>query len=173
MSMDFPRIAIIGDTGGGKTLTATVLAHMYKAAGMNVYANYSLFDIDYTHIAFKDILDFPEYLHDGIIILDEAHIGLDAYDFFKKDVRTITKFITQIRKRRLIFVYTTQSFDTVAVRLRNLTNYLWYCQETDTAGVIYIQIHDRDPDDSFIRDKILDGRSYFDKYDTNEIIENE
>lgn len=170
--MDFPRIAIIGDTGGGKTLTATVFADMYQKAGMKVFANYHLYGIPYEHIDFKDILDFPEYLEDGVIILDEAHIGADAYDFFKKDVRTITKFITQIRKRRLIFIFTTQSFRQVAVRLRDLTNYLIYCQETDTAGVIYLQIHDRDPDDSFIKDKILDGRSYFDNYDTNEIIEN-
>lgn len=167
----YPRIAIVGDTGTGKTLTMTMLAKEYQKAGLKIFSNFTLYGIEYEEIEFNDIVDFPEYLHDGVILIDEAHIGTDAYAFFTARVKEITKFATQTRKRRLIFIYTTQVLTQVAKRLRDLTTYIIYCQETITAGIIYLEIHDRNPDDSFIQGKVFDGRSYFDNYDTDEIIE--
>ena len=168
---EYPIIGFVADKGAGKTLTMTMLAKQYELAGMTIFANFNLYGIEYEHIEFSDIVDFPEYLHDGVIFIDEAHIGTDAYAFFSKRVKEITKFATQTRKRRLIFIYSTQVFTQVALRLRNLTNYIIYCQETTTKGIILLDIHDRNPDDSFIQSKIFDGRPYFDMYDTNEIIE--
>jgi len=168
---EYPIIGIVAARGSGKTLTMTVLASAYASAGMNVYANYNLYGIPYEHIEFNDIVDYPEYIHDGVIFIDEAHIGTDAYAFFSKRVKGITKFSTQTRKRHLIFIYSTQVFTQVAKRLRDLTDYIIYCQEMRVKGIIALSIHDRNPDDSFIHSRILDGRSFFENYDTDEIIE--
>ena len=169
--LEYPTIAFVAAKGDGKTLTMTVLADKYAKAGMNIYANYHLFGIPYQHIEFNDIVDYPEYFSNGVIFIDEAHVGTDAYAFFSKRVKEITKFTTQTRKRHLIFIYSTQVLTQVAKRLRDLTDYIVYCQELNVKGIIAISIHDRDPDDSFIQSKIVDGRAYFDKYDTDEIIE--
>ena len=128
MFSEFPRVAIIGDTGEGKTLTMTALGKMYQEQGYTIFANYKLIDTEYTHIEFSDIVDFPEYLHDGVILLDEVHIGTDAYNFFSNKVKEITKFATQTRKRKLIFIYATQVFTQTAKRLRDLTTYIVYCK---------------------------------------------
>ena len=168
---EYPIIAFVAKMGSGKTLTMTVLASEYEAAGMKIYANYNLYGIPYEHIEFNDIVDYPEYIHDGVIFIDEAHIGTDAYAFFSKRVKEITKFTTQIRKRHLIFIYSTQVFTQVAKRLRDLTDYIIYTQEMKVKGIIVLSIHDRDPDDSYIQSRIVDGRAYFGAYDTDEIIE--
>lgn len=168
----YPRIAIIGDTGGGKTLTMVGMAKKYYDAGMTVFSNFTLIGIPYQHIEFKDIVEYPEYLHDAVILIDEAHIGTDAYAFFSKDVKAITKFATQTRKRRLIFIYSTQVLTQVAKRLRSITTYIVYAQELKgLKGVISLDFHNRNPDNSYIKSRIFDGRPYFGMYDTDEIIE--
>jgi len=175
LSNNYPIVAIIGDRGAGKTLTMRALAENYKKEGLNIYANFTMSDIDYTRIEFDDIVDFPEYLENGVIFLDEGHIGMDAYNFFSRKVKDSTKFMTQTRKRKLTIYFSTQIFSQVARRLRLLTNYIMECRETDTAGLIYISIFDRMKvvhNDGFIRELYLDGRPFFDKYDTDEIIAN-
>jgi hypothetical protein len=171
---EYPRIAIIGDTGAGKTLSMLKIALQYQQDGMTIFSNFKLIGVDYTPITFDDIIDFPEYLHDGVILLDEGHIGVDAYNFFSKKVKDITKFTTQTRKRKLIMIYTTQVFTQVAKRLRDLTNYIIECKETVTKGVIYARIFDRSKinNGGYLKAFYIDGRPLFDKYDTDEIITN-
>lgn len=166
---EFPIIAVIGDRGSGKTLTTVNIADEYQKAGIKVFSNFTLVGIPYKHIKFSDIVEFPEYLHDAVILLDEAHIGIDAYDFFKGTVRGITEFSTQIRKRRLVIIYTTQVFTTVAKRLRQQTDYLLYCNELNVKGLIHTQMWDNKTKE-FLHEKVSDLRRYFESYDTNELI---
>lgn len=166
---EYPIIGIVGDRGGGKTLTAVNIVDEYQKAGLKVFSNFELIGIPYEHIEFNDIVDFPEYLHDGVIIIDEAHIGTDAYDFFSKRVREITKFATQIRKRRLIFLYTTQVFTQVAKRLRQQTDYIMYCNELHVKGLIRVELYSNRTQE-YINGKTVDLSAYFGKYDTNELI---
>lgn len=172
MFNEYPRIALIGDTGGGKTVTLTALGKMYAQMGYKIFANYTLIDTEYEHIEFNDIVDFPEYLHDGVILIDEAHIGTDAYAFFTQRVKEITKFATQTRKRRLIFIYTTQVFTQTAKRLRDLTTYIIYCDTTEIKDLFRLMVHDRTIDNQgYLKTLYLHGRPFFKYYDTNEIIE--
>ena len=172
MFPEYPRIALIGDTGGGKTLTLTALGKMYAALGLTIFANYTLKDTDYQHIEFNDIVDFPEYLHDGVVLIDEAHIGTDAYAFFTKRVKEITKFATQTRKRRLVFIYATQVFTQTAKRLRDLTTYIIYCNTTEYPEVFELNIHNREVENQgYIKTLYLHGEPFYKYYDTNEIIE--
>ena len=172
MFHQYPIIALIGDKGGGKTLTMTALGKMFQSQGMTIFANYTLHDTEYEHIEFSDIVEFPEFLHDGVILIDEAHIGTDAYAFFTKRVKEITKFATQTRKRKLIFIYTTQIFTQTAKRLRALTNYIVYCNPADYPDLFELRIHNREGDnDGYIKTLYLDGEPFYPFYDTNEIIE--
>jgi len=140
--IQFPIIAVLGIRGDGKTLTTTVLAKQYEEQGINVFCNYTLNDIKYRKVSFETIAKFPPWLKDGIVIMDEAHIGLDSYAFFNKRVKDITKFVTQLRKRRLVLFYTTQVFRTVALRLRQQTNYIMDCRRTDTIGIVNVFVYD-------------------------------
>jgi len=173
MNKEYPRIALIGDTGGGKTVSLTALGKMYaQLEGLKIFANYTLIDTEYEHIEFNDLVEFPEYLHDAVILIDEAHIGTDAYAFFSKRVKEITKFATQTRKRRLIFIYATQVFTQTAKRLRDLTTYIIYCDITGTPDYFKLKIHDRSMDNmGYIKTLYLYGKPFYKYYDTNEIIE--
>ena len=172
MFTEYPRICIIGDTGGGKTLSMTALGKMYAAQGYKIFANYTLHDTKYEHIEFNDLVDFPEYLHDAVILLDEAHIGTDAYAFFHTRVKEITKFATQTRKRRLIFIYSTQVFTQLAKRLRDLTTYIIYCNLTDMPDIFELKMHNREVENQgYIKTLYLHGEQFYKYYDTNEIIE--
>ena len=174
MFNEYPRIAFIGDTGGGKTLSMTALGLMFaQTNNLKIFANYELLnDVEYEYINFEDIVDFPEYLHDAVILIDEAHIGTDAYAFFTQRVKSITKFATQTRKRRLIFMYTTQIFTQTAKRLRDLTTYIIYCNTTTIKDVFKLNIHNREVEnDGYIRTLHLHGEPFYKYYDTNEIIE--
>ena len=169
----YPIVALIGDRGGGKTVTMTALAIMYaKENGLKIFSNYTLYHVEYEHITFNDIVEYPEYLHDAIILIDEAHIGTDAYAFFTDRVKDITKFATQTRKRKLIFIYTTQIFIQVARRLRDLTDNIVYCETTAIKDVFKLTITDRSiENDGYIKTLFLHGEPFYKYYDTDEIIE--
>lgn len=172
MFSEFPRIAFIGDTGEGKTVAMTALALEYYKAGMKIFANYTLKGVEYEHIDFKDILDFPEHLHDAVILLDEVHIGTDAYAFYTELVKEITKFATQTRKRRLILMYTTQVFTQAAKRLRDLTTYIIYCKQIDQKDMFELRVFNRDfENNGYIKTLYMNGKGVYKYYDTNEIIE--
>ena len=173
MNVEYPIISMIGDRGDGKTLTMTALAYMYHKLGFKIYANFRLINIPYEPITFEKLATFPDDLRDGVVLIDEAHIGADAYQVFRQRVQDITKFTTQLRKRRIILYFSTQIFTTVAKRLRQLTNYIFECNKTDIKGVIRVNVFDRSMviNGGYINTFIMDGRQFFDYYDTNEIIE--
>lgn len=172
MTVEFPIIAVVGDRGDGKTLSMVALAHAYYVLGFKIYANFTIYGIEYTKVNFDYLAEFPDDLHDGVILMDENHVGMDAYDAFLKRVKNITLFTTQLRKRRLILMYSTQIFTQVSKRLRNLTNYIFECKGTDIKGVIRVSVYDRNAVEDVPSHRFyLDGRQFFKSYDTNELIQ--
>ena len=169
---DYPIIGVVGKRGEGKSITMRAFAEGYSSLGYTIYTNFTMFDIEFTYVNFERVAEFPEWLHDGVIFLDEAHVGLDAYEVFNKRVQNITKFITQLRKRRLILFFSTQVFTTVAKRLRLQTDYILECQNPKD-GTILIRTYDpHDPvDNGFLGEFSIYIKPFFRKYDTNEIIE--
>jgi archaellum biogenesis ATPase FlaH len=169
-----PIMCVLGDRGDGKTLLMTGLGYLYnKVDGMKVYANYHLIGIPYEYITFEILASFPEDLVNAVVLMDEAHIGADAYEVFRKTVKAITTFATQLRKRNVILIWSTQRFNTVAKRLRQMTNYVLEVQKTNIEGMIDIKVFDRSQpaSNSFLNEFIFNGKKYFKMYDTNEIIE--
>ena len=167
----FPIITLVGKKGNGKSLTMTALGVEYHLTdGLNIFSNYDLYDVDYIPVSFKDLASFPEWLHDGVVLIDESHIGADAYAFFTQQTKDITKFMTQTRKRHLTILMTTQIFTQMAKRLRLLTDYIIECQRTNIEGVIRLDIYDKDNAYEHMNGFFLDGRPYFKHYDTEQLI---
>jgi len=160
---------IVGDFGSGKTLFMTYLAYLNKDH-RRVFANYHLKDIPYTHIDISDLATFRDDLRNAIVLLDEGQVGANAYDIFKKDVRDISQFITQIRKRNIIMFWSTQRFRRVALPLRELTKYFYEMQPTEVDGISHVKIFDIDNGYEFIKEFMFNGIPMFNKYDTEEII---
>lgn len=165
-------VVLIGDRGAGKTLFAVSLAKYYADHNINVFTNIELFNIKYVHLSFSEIADFPIWLKDGVIILDEMHVGADSYKFLTKDVQGITTFITQIRKRNLSFIYITQNFTTIAKRLRLQTNHAYQFKKLDD-GIAQVDIYDIMNFYEHLNTIFFNGRGYYDYYDTKQIITNE
>ena len=124
--MDYAIVGIIGRRGSGKTVFLTKLATEYHNNNIPIFANFSM-DIPHYEIDFNEIATFPPYLHDCVLLIDEAHVGTDAYQFWNQTVKDITDFITQIRKLHITMYYSTQVFTQVAKRLRDQTDYIFQC----------------------------------------------
>lgn len=171
--MQYPIICVLGRRGSGKTLLMTAIAHDESKAGTKIFANYRLFGIPCTNITWEMLLDMPDWLHDGIILLDEIQMGADAYEIFKKGNKAITKLATQIRKRKLTMYYATQVFTMATKRLRQQTNYIIEVTATTVQGLSHVRVYDhmQEITGEIIREFDFDGRLYYNMYDTNEIIE--
>jgi hypothetical protein len=174
--MEMPKlnkvIAIVGDRGSYKSCFATSLAYSYTKNKINVFSNMDFFNINYKKIDFKDVSTFPDYLENGVIIMDEMHVGADAYNFLKGDVRNITQFITQIRKRNLSFIYITQNFRTVVSRLRQQTDYVFIMAKSSKEDHANIEV--RDMKDGYKLVNLIsdfNGKPFYPLYNTNQIIE--
>jgi ABC-type branched-subunit amino acid transport system ATPase component len=170
--MEYPITAVLGQRGAGKTLFMTYLAHQYHAEGKKIFANYQLNKIDFTHITYEELAELPEWLYDGIVFLDEIHMGADSYEVFKKSNKMITTFATQLRKRRITLYYSTQVFKMATKRLRDQTNYILTCDHTQPPGFVKIQVYEyiAYTEHNYVKTIALNLTQYFNSYDTNEVI---
>lgn len=170
MTTEYPIVCILGRRGAGKSLFGVKLADDYHKAGITIFSNYHI-TIPHHPIDFNELASFPDYLHDCVILMDEMHIGSDAYDFWKQRVKNITDFITQIRKRRITLYYMTQVWKQVAKRLRDQTDYIFQCSNLMNDRYI-VEIFDRyqSPPDDYITSIIYDGSKYYKMFDTNQLI---
>ena len=173
----------IGRQGSGKTAFITKLLVDNYNSSRKVYSNYSLFGIDYEKITFDnkrnknaiDILnvisDNPDYFNNSIMLLDEIHIYFDNRDFMKQNNRIIQNFFSQLRKRNILLLATTQYILHLDVRIRRQA--LAVFQMTNLKdGIFRVDVHEIDGYyTSFIRTELVNLNDYFKYYDTNELIE--
>jgi len=174
MYNEYPRIALIGDTGDGKTTTMTALAVLYHQQGKKIFSNYELKGIPYTYLDPNDIAELmfkdDSSLYDCVILTDEAHMDLDKYKFFNKKVREIGTFATQSRKRKIIWLYTTQIFTKLVRDVRDLTTNLIYCSKVQD-GFFRLEIYDRSlRNEGYIKTIFLKGEPFYKFFDTEQII---
>jgi GTPase SAR1 family protein len=170
--MKYPITAVLGQRGSGKTLFMTYLAHEYHKEGKKIYANYHLKEIPYTYITFEELSKLPDWLYDGIVFLDEIHIGADSYEVFKKSNKMITTFATQLRKRRITLFYSTQVFKMATKRLRDQTNFLMTCDHTQPPGFVKIELYEyiTNVAHNYIKTITHNLTKFFTAYDTDEVI---
>ncbi len=167
-----PIIAIVGERGDGKTLLATGLATLYQKSGMSLISNYGFKSIPFRQMSFAQFVSEAEDIFDAVCVFDEFHVGADAYKWWNQKVNIITTFLTQLRKRNVILILTTQRFDTIASRARKLVDYIYQVEKGENEGDVYCEVHDmRLPnDEDFVRAFVFQGKDFFGEYDTNEII---
>ncbi len=173
----------IGRQGSGKTAFITKLLVDNYSNNKKVYSNYSLFNIDYEKITFDnkrnknaiDILevikDNPNYFNNSIMLLDEIHLYFDSRDFMKTNNRVIQNFFSQLRKRNILLLATTQYILHLDIRIRRQA--LAVFQMTNLKdGIFKVDVHEIDGYyTSFIRTELVNLNEYFKYYDTNELIE--
>jgi len=173
----------IGRQGSGKTAFITKLLVDNYSSDKKVYSNYSLFDIDYEKITFDnkrnknaiDILnvikDNPNYFNNSIMLLDEIHLYFDSRDFMKHNNRIIQNFFSQLRKRNILLLATTQYILHLDIRIRRQA--LAVFQMTNLKdGIFQVDVHEIDGYFTrFLRSELVNLNDYFKYYDTNELIE--
>ena len=173
----------IGRQGSGKTAFITKLLIDNYSSDRKVYSNYSLFNIDYEKITFdnkrnknaidilKVISDNSDYFNNSIMLLDEIHIYFDSRDFMKQNNRIIQNFFSQLRKRNILLLATTQYILHLDIRIRRQA--LAVFQMTNLKdGIFRVEVHEIDGYyTNFIRTELVNLNDYFKYYDTNELIE--
>lgn len=181
----------IGKQGSGKTALITKFIVDNMPTRPTIFSNYHLIGIDYTPITFDntlerdkgklDILDVlkedPAYFNGSIMALDEIHIYFDSRDFMKENHRIVQTFFSQLRKRDILLLGTTQYIMNFDVKLRRQCMNVFHMQhigKTDTfkGDIFRVETHDIDGYITrFISSYLVDLADYFPYYNTNEIIE--
>lgn len=173
----------IGRQGSGKTAFITKLLVDNYSSDKKVYSNYSLFGIDYEKITFDnkkdknsiDILealnDNSNYFNNSIMLLDEIHLYFDSRDYFRKNNRIIQTFFSQLRKRNILLLATTQYILHLDIRIRRQA--LAVFQMTNLRdGIFQVDVHEIDGYFTrFIKSELVNLNDYFKYYNTNELIE--
>jgi len=113
----------------------SVLAnYIHLAASAPLYANYELRGAIRIN-SWKQMLKMKE----GVFAFDEAHVSMDSRNFKDRASITYTHWLTQLRKKQLALLYTTQHISQVDIRLRNLTDILALCQNiNDTIKIQFL-----------------------------------
>ena len=173
----------IGRQGSGKTAFITKLLVDNYSTEKKVFSNYSLFGIDYEKITFdnkrnknstdilKVIIDNPDYFNDSIMLLDEIHIYFDSRDFMKQNNRVIQTFFSQLRKRKILLLATTQYILHLDIRIRRQAMAVFQMSNLKD-GIFKVEVHEIDGYFTrFVKSELVNLNDYFKYYDTNELIE--
>lgn len=173
----------IGRQGSGKTAFITKLLVDNYTNDKRVYSNYSLYGIDYEKITFDnkknknsiDILDMikdnPDYFNNSIMLLDEIHIYFDSRDYMRQNNRVIQNFFSQLRKRKILLLATTQYILHLDIRIRRQAMAVFQMTNLKD-GIFKVEVHEIDGYFTrFLRSELVNLNDYFKYYDTNELIE--
>jgi len=116
-------IGIVGLPGSGKTYQATAKALFALECGQEVYANYS---IKGCH-KFKE-LEETFGLKKACIIVDEINIICPSR-FWQSFPPEMAYYWSQTRHRGIDIFWTAQHEDRVDKTVREITNFIWTCQD--------------------------------------------
>jgi len=114
----------IGQQGSGKTLLSVAL--LFELSKIHpekkIFSNIGLYNIEYERFTFEELITNIKvnnnYYDNSILLFDEVHIFLNSLDFYKKNNRLVQSFFSQLRKRRIIILGTSQYILNVDVRIR-------------------------------------------------------
>ena len=156
-------VGIIGRQGSAKTMMmsglVTVIAHKTR---LPIFAHYK----SLKGARYVSSINQVSNLNDAILCLDELHTTRDSRAF--KDNLTMTYFVTQIRKRGLLTLYTTQKFGQVDKRLRDQTDILIECSKTpDGRQFTFMDLYSNRIGKRF---KLTELENFFSLYNTKEVI---
>lgn len=119
-----------GKQGSGKTYS--VVEFLKNEAKMPIYSNVHLFGIDYTYFSGFDELLKLRSEHDCIILFDEIFTALTKTSRINQDV---LDFLSQMRKRQIIFITTAQEWLEINITLRRYCRYQIDCSMRNIFGL--------------------------------------
>jgi len=177
----------IGKQGSGKTVLMTKMCideinNPYNNKDTKVFSNYTLYGVEYTPVTFDkskepnklSILDTleenPHFFNNSIMLLDEIHIYLDSLDFMRKNNRRMQVFFSQLRKRNILLLATTQYIMNVDIRIRR------QCKNVFEMTHIYKDLFEvvTSEIDGYFTEEIskynIVLKDYYKYYDTNELV---
>lgn len=120
-----------GKQGQGKTYSA--VEYLLHNTDSRIYANISTIkNVDYTYFnGFKQLLELRNE-HDCIIVYDEIFTALTKSSKINEDV---LDFLSQMRKRRIIFITTAQEWLEINITLRRYCRYQIDCHMFNFFGL--------------------------------------
>ena len=114
-------VGVFGALRSGKTLMACRLGvTLARSLGLDLVSNIPV--VGARRVA---ALDDLAALRGAVLIWDEVQVSLDSREWASDDARKLTRDMILWGKRAIICVYTSPSFQTVDVRLRRLTQYVY------------------------------------------------
>lgn len=163
-------IAYTGKLGSGKTLSMTKqLYEDHKNDKSEIFTNYGLkFPHKLLDASFMKDFKSLNLTHCSVGV-DEFHVFMDSRSSARKSNRLISYFILQTRKRDTHLYYTTQFFNQVDKRLRNITDIIVECKSLTVQGEKYIISTMTTREGKRYRTSFK-ASDYFKLYDTNEVI---
>src|SRR6056297_818724 len=169
-----------GARGRGKTLTMTKDSIQFKNDGWKVYSNMKGFKIG-SYISSDEILMIDKHnsnLKDCVLVIDEIQTLFDSRTSMKKENRTFSYFLQQIRKRGIILLCTTQFSNTIDLRLRQHLDIIGiprFNKKFNVCEVTYIDLNSIEDAEFGLTDPesvtiIYDPTTISGLYDTKEMI---
>jgi hypothetical protein len=155
-------IGLQGKMGAGKTLSMSVLTSYFSAhTGAPLYANYNL-----QGAAPLESIRQLWQLDTAVVAFDELHVNIDSRNW--KNNVFLTHFITQTRKKKLAFFYTTQHIGQVDLRVRQNTDILIHCEKRN--GQIWLSFIDYQYKQLGRRYLLENPSRFYNLYNTFELI---
>lgn len=133
-------IGVQGGLGHGKTLTASVLAHVWRAATggqAKVFANFELRDATLfdRHEVWYDVVDALG----SILVWDEAEMQFDRRQWSRNT--TMLQLLKMTRKMRAVNLFVTPVISTLDSRLQDLLEIVINVRKIEGYG-IYLDIYE-------------------------------
>lgn len=164
----------IGKQGCGKTAYIVYLAMLYKNKFKKIYSNIKSLKIDYEYVNKKilseNLTTDTHYYDNSIIIFDEIHTYYNSYDYASKENRIAQPFFSQLRKRNILCLGTTQYLMNLDVRIRRQASEVY--EMTNLNNEIYkVDVYNVDGYfSSFQKTFHIKLNGVYEFYDTLEVI---
>jgi hypothetical protein len=114
-------VGVFGALRSGKTLMACRLGLVLaRSLGLDLVSN-----IPVAGARRVATLDDLAALRGAVLVWDEVQVSLDSREWASESARCLTRDMILWGKRGVVCVYTSPSFQTVDVRLRRLTQYVY------------------------------------------------
>jgi len=110
---------VVGRMGGGKTYLMAHAAHLARAAGRPVYANFGLEGAEPLR-SWDDVLAVPR---GSMVLVDEVHLWWPSRAY--QAPPQLEAWCSQVRKLDVTFLWSSQDWSFVSKRLRHLTFGAW------------------------------------------------
>jgi hypothetical protein len=161
-------LGFIGELGAGKTLNAVLWSEYLKKLSqdkIDIYSNFYIFNS-------KRFSSVNELLNisNAVIVYDEIHSDINSRIWWQNT--DIINFFLQLRKRNNFLIFTTQNIKQVDVRLRNITNFLFYCLKNKNKIKVYIFDFQNNilKNNYYLDLKELKENNFFNLYNTFEVV---